>query len=523
MSVQRFNRRDFLGMTSGLLALPGAVASATPAAMPGPAAPLQIGRDRQLFVDDYIIGRMEGGAVRKMHRPQPQEISILHDAPWEGSYCNNHSVFRDGDKYRMYYAAVHYIVTPGKVIDDSHEFYLCYAESDDGIHWRKPALGLHEFRGSKDNNIILKCGVTGGVNIDASSSAMFLDENPDAAPDAKYKAIIRDYTAMGGVVRGAHAFRSPDGIHWTPMSKTPVLSKGDFDSMNLAFWDARRKEYRAYWRSKNADHVRLISTARSKDFVHWTDVKELRYVDSPLEELYQNCVKAYYRAPQLIIGFPTRYIERPWSASMRALPEPEHRKMRSSAVERFGTAITEGLLMVSRDGETFKRWNEAFLRPGIEREGTWDYGQQFIGWHIVETKSALPGAPDDMSLYATESCWTGDSNALRRYTLRPDGFHSIYAPMSGGTLLTQPMVFDGQSLRLNFSSSAAGELRVAMLDAAGNPLPGFSEADCEPVYGDALDRPVTWRSGTDVAALAGKTVRLRFHLKDADLFAFNFQ
>jgi hypothetical protein len=85
-------------------------------------------------------------------------------------------------------------------------------------------------------------------------------------------------------------------------------------------------------------------------------------------------VKAYYRAPHLLIGFPTRYIDRGWSASMRALVDVKNRKICASLNQRYGTGITEGLLMASRDGVTFKRWNEAFLKPGIERKGTCSTG-----------------------------------------------------------------------------------------------------------------------------------------------------
>ena len=81
------------------------------------------------------------------------------------------------------------------------------------------------------------------------------------------------------------------------------------------------------------------------------------------------------------------------------------------------------------------------MRPGIEREGTWNYGQQYIAWHLVETKSSLPGAPSELSLYAGESYWTGNSSALRRYTLRLDGFASVSSPMKGGELLTKPLIF----------------------------------------------------------------------------------
>ena len=215
-------------------------------------------------------------------------------------------------------------------------------------------------------------------------------------------------------------------------------------------------------------------------------------------------------------------MDRGWTDSTRALPELEHRELRASATQRYGTAVTEGLLMSSRDGLRFKRWNEAFLRPGIEREGTWQYGQQYIAWHAVETKSKLPGAPNELSLYAGESYWTGDSSALRRYTLRLDGFVSITAPTGGGELLTKPLAFSGNELRLNFSSSAAGGIQVEIQDLDGHALPNFSLSECQPVFGDALDRTVTWKAGGNVESLAGRPVRLRFRIVDAELFALRF-
>jgi hypothetical protein len=207
---------------------------------------------------------------------------------------------------------------------------------------------------------------------------------------------------------------------------------------------------------------------------------------------------------------------------MRALPELEHREWRAKANQRYGTAVTEGLIMASRDGVKFKRWNEAFLPPGIERAGTWNYGHQYIAWHLVETKSALEGAPDELSLYAGENYWTGTSSALRRYALRLDGFVSVNAPMKGGELITKPLTFTGKALSLNFSTSAAGGMQVELRDADGKPIAGHALADCPPLFGDSVDRKVTWAGGSDVSALAGKPVRLRFVLNDADLYSFKF-
>jgi len=518
-------RRDFVkGCLFGLGA-----AGWTRAAVSATAAPqaVDVGSRRELFVDDFLIDRIDGQAALRLHHPTPREIVLVHDAPWEGSGSGYHSVFQDGPRYRMYYKAWHLDVQQGRLNTGSHPLFCCYAESDDGIGWRKPELGLIEFDGSKANNIVLASGPRGPLVVDAGHPAVFKDENPDAPPESRYKAIVRSARQ-----RGLLPFQSPDGLNWSPMSDGPVITDGAFDSQNLAFWDPVRGEYRAYWRIFTAGVTdeknwkpagyRAIRTATSPDFLHWGEPADLTYVDSPVEHLYTNQVKAYHRAPHLFIGFPTRYVERGWSDSMRALPEPEHRELRASASLRYGTALSEGLLMASRDGVRFKRWNEAFLRPGIERKGTWHYGHQYIAWHLVETKSALEGAPDELSLYASEDYWTGNGSALRRYTMRMDGFVSASAPWAGGELITKPLVFEGARLMLNFSTSAAGGVGVELQDAAGAPIRGYALADCSEVFGDALARTVTWKEGADVSRLAGKSVRLRFVLRDADVYAFQF-
>lgn len=530
LEARTADRRAFLARSAALAAAAVCrpvlnVQAADESAKVGPIA---LGSRRELFIDDFLIDRLRGKAEQCLHEPQPQDVALVHDAPWEGSGCGYHSVFADGERYRMYYKSWHLDLSSGKLRTNSHPLFLCYAESDDGIHWRKPELGLHEFRGSKANNIVLATGHTGAVQADPGHAAVFKDDNPDAPPEARYKAIIRSSGP-----HGLFPFQSADGLHWTPMSETPVITDGAFDSQNLAFWDAEHGKYRAYWRYFTAgvtdeknwkpDGHRAIRTASSTDFIHWTDQVDLAYADSPSEQLYTNQVKPYARAPHILIGFPTRYVDRGWSDSMRALPERKHRELRAEASQRYGTAVTEALLMASRDGVRFKRWNEAFLRPGIERPGTWQYGQQYIAWHVVPTRSALEGAPDELSLYAVESYWTDDSSALRRYTLRTDGFVSIHAPMSGGELISKPFTFAGRKLSLNFSSSAAGGLRVELQTPDGKPIPGFRLNESAEIFGDSLDRTVSWKSPRNVGELAGQPVRLRVELKDADLYSFRFE
>ncbi|NGM63347.1 hypothetical protein G5B30_15665 [Sphingobacterium sp. SGG-5] len=492
---------------------------------------IDIGSRLELFVDDYLIEELKDG-VLKLHEPQKREIVLVHDEPWEGSGSGYHSIFKDGNLYRMYYKAWQHEASGD--LSTYHPLFCAYAESKDGIHWYKPSLGLHEFKGSTDNNIVMISGDVNGLNVDAGHPAVFRDDNPAAPADARYKAILVSAKPNFGLA----AFKSPDGIHWSLMAPKPIITDGAFDSQNLAFWDPSIGKYRAYWRyftkgeapkgpnvewAKIAKGTRGIRTAVSTDFIHWEEQTNLDYIESPEEELYTNQIKSYHRAPHILIGFPARYIDRGWSKSMTLLPEIEERKKRAEKSKRYGTALTESLLITSRDGHLFKRWNEAFLRPGIEKPGTWTYGDQYIGWHVVETKSADKGAPNELSLYATEYYWKGNASALRRYTLRLDGFVSVNAPYAGAELLTKPFIFQGNELKLNFATSAAGDIYVEILDEQMRPIPGFQMDDCEPVFGDAVERTVYWKKGADVSALAGKPVRLRFKMRDADLYSLRFQ
>ncbi|MEQ9409425.1 MAG: hypothetical protein RIK87_16935 [Fuerstiella sp.] len=488
---------------------------------------VEIGSRRELFVDRTLIESLSGTAQLKLHHPEPREIALQHDAPWEGSGSGYHSVFHDGDRYRMYYKAWHLEVGDGRVKTNTHPLYCCYAESDDGIHWTKPNLGLVEFNGSTANNIVLAPTVFGDVTSDPGHPAVFRDDNPTCPPEARYKAIIRSARPHGLLV-----FQSPDGLHWSLLHPEPVITAGAFDSQNLAFFDPNINAYRAYWRIFTAGTTddknwkpsgyRAIRTAVSTDLIHWDAWKDLTYVDSPPEELYTNAVKPYSRAPHLLLGFPVRYTDRGWTESMQALPEPEHRKERSRASKRYGTAITETLLMASRDGVHFHRWNEAFLPPGMERSGTWNYGHQYPAWHVVETPSDRYPGINELSFYATEGYWTGKGSVLRRYSLRLDGFVSARASMKGGEILTKPITFRGSRLSLNFASSAAGDVRIELQDAAGQPIPGFTLEDSVAAFGNSLDRTAIWKNGSDVSSLAGQPVRIRFALRDADLFAYQF-
>ena len=446
-------------------------------------APIDIGSRLELFIDDYLIESLDGARL-VLHRPMDQEVAIVHDEPWEGNICCGHTVFQDGEIYRMYYRGRHHDFEQGK---ETHHF-CCYAESKDGIHWTKPKLGIVEFDGSKENNIIL-------AGRDRFNLAPFKDTNPDCKPDERYKAMTNGHGGMD-------AYKSADGIRWSPIVEGHVITKGAFDSLNLAFWDELRGCYVEFHRGFR-NGIRDIMTGTSDDFVHWSDPVWVEYPGSPPQHMYTNAIKPYYRAPHILVGFPKRFVP-----SRRGTSHPI-------------PGVSEAVLLTSRDGLNFHRWDEAFIRPGFQ-EQRWVNRNNYPAWGIVVTESHMEGAPDELSIYTTEGYYTGDSCQLRRHSIRVDGFVSVQAPLAGGQMVTKPIVFDGKQLVMNFATSAAGSIQVEIQDGDGKPIPGFTLANSPEIFGDDLERIAAWKGGADVSRLAGKPIRLRFVLKDADLYSIRF-
>ena len=478
---------------------------------------IHIGSRLELFVDDGLIETMSGGARLHLHRPTRREIVFKTDALWEGNASAFQSVFKDGDLYRMYYRGLHYAHggKPARAMK-AHPWFLCYAESDDGIHWRRPELGIFEFNGSRANNIVLTPDSLKEFGGDPAHTAAFKDSNPDCPAAEKYKIVV-----VGKKPHGLYILASADGHHFSLLTKKPFVTRGDFDSQNVAFWDGVRQEYREYHRAGRGG--RDIMTSSGKTFDAFSDPQFLEYPGAPKQELYTNQVQPYYRAPHIFMGFPMRYQKRGWADSIFELPGKEERMVRGEAHPRYAMALTDAVFMSSRDAKTFKRWPEAFIRPGPRKRHSWVYGDNFIFWGMLETKSDIEDAPNEISLYATDSYWEGTCTSIRRYTVRIDGFVSAAAPLSGGEIVTKPLVFEGGNLAVNFETSAAGSVRVEIQDAAGKPIKGYTLENCTDIIGDHLRYIVRWSpTGGDVRSLAGKPIRLRFVLSDADLYSFQF-
>jgi len=485
---------------------------------PGPQddkAILDIGSRRELFVDDWLIDETSG-CRRQLNRPERREIVFRTDAAWEGNGCAYQSIVPDGERWLMYYRGGHHPASPAFQKDARSWETLCVAESKDGLHWTRPIVDKIDFRGSKKNNLIVDEAMVADIAGSPAHTSVFRDENPDCPSGERFKMVM-----YGRRPKGLYLLVSKDGIDFRLKHRTPFTTRGAFDSQNLMFWDPVQSVYREYHRSFSND-LRVIMTATSPDPFEFPEPKSLQYPGASQHALYTNQVQPYYRAPHLLLGFPMRYVDRGWTPSTEQLPNLEARRYRASQSLRYGTAVTDALLMCSRDGERFELWDEAFIRPGPSDKDTWVYGDNFIFWGMVETPSALASAPPEISLYATEGYWEGDATSVRRYVSRLDGFASLTAPYEGGEVLTKPLRFSGRTLKLNFATSAAGSVQVGLEHPNGEPLPGHDLDACDPAFGDHTDGAVSWNQTNDLSALAGQPVRLRFRLSDADLFAFRF-
>lgn len=428
----------------------------------------------ELFVDGFLVDNMTGDVERRLHHPQPQEPVLTLDRPWEGPFCAYFAVVPAEGGVRLYYRGC----------GDLKREVTCVAESKDGIHFTRPSLGLFEWEGSRENSIVWK-------GPGCHNFTPFLDANPAAPADQRYKAL-----ASAGPKASLVPFASPDGYRWTMMQKEPVITKGAFDSQNLAFWDGVRGEYVCFFRIFK-DGVRDVSRCTSKDFLHWSEPEALDYGDTPAEHLYTNAATPYFRAPHIFLAFPCRFV-------------PDRKKV----ADHPDAGINDGVLMSSRNGLHWERWGEAFLRPGPDPH-CWTDRNNYIAWGLA------PTSPTEISLYWTEHYRYPDYR-LRRGTIRTDGFVSIHAGAKGGEMLTRPFTFEGKTLVVNYETSAIGSLRFELCRQDGKPYAGFSLADSETLFGNEIVHEVKWKTAADASALSGKPVRLRVQLKDADFYSFQF-
>ncbi len=467
--------------------------TATDAAQP--AAVAEIGSRLELFVDRRLVESVRGASF-ELQRPVAAETALAFDKPWEGAFAAYCTVIRDGAVYRLYYRGL-----PMAKADGSESETTCYAESRDGIHWTKPALGLFEAMGTRQNNVIL----AGSAPLSHNFSPL-LDTAPGVPAAERYKALA------GTKRSGLFAFVSADGIRWRKLREEPVFTQGDFDSQNLAFWSESEGLYVCYFRvfkRIGGRGVRWVARTTSRDFVHWSAPVEADFGDAPPEHLYTNQIHPYFRAPHIYLGVAARFMP-----GRQVLTEAQARAIHVDP--GYFKDVSDSVLLSSRGGARIERmFPEAFLKPEIGLEN-WTSRTNYPALNIV------PTGAHEMSFYVQKN-YGQPTHHLQRYTLRTDGFAAVRAPYAGGELTTKPLTFAGNRLVLNFATSAAGGIRVEIQDAGGRPLPGYALSDAVELIGNEIERAVAWRGGEDLRALAGQPVRLRFVMKDAELFSFRFR
>ena len=171
--------------------------------------------------------------------------------------------------------------------------------------------------------------------------------------------------------------------------------------------------------------------------------------------------------------------------------------------------------MTSRGGNEYTRtFMESFIRPGIGLDN-WVSRSNYPALNVVQT------SPEEMSLYVNQDYAQPTAN-LYRYSLRVDGFSSISAPYIGGELITKPSTFTGTELEINYSTSAAVEIRFEIQDENGFPIPGYTMEDGQVIIGNEISRIVEWNGNKDLDKLVSKIVKLRIYMKDANLYSIKF-
>ena len=456
-----------------------------------------IANRRELFIDHYLIDRMLGTNL-ELQTPIPAPLSPL-DAFADAGYA---TVIQDGMLYHAWYRALRPDISQEQAYDGYPGEYTAYMLSADGIHWKKPDLGIYNL-GIQPNNAVLAHHAPFSHNF-----SPMIDCRPGVAEDERFKALAGLHSSSEAAQQtgkgGLYAFTSPDGIHWRLMQEKAVITseKFAFDSQNISFWSECEGCYVCYYRTwyfTEEDNwgkaYRTIGRRTSPDYIHWTEEEPLMPNEEG-EHLYTNQTSPYFRAPHIYISLPTRFM-----------------------AERGDS--TDILFMTSRPGKDAGRgspkfdrtFRGAFIKPGID-PARWGNRSNYTAQNVV------PTGENEMSIYLSSNSM---KHSGRRMVLRTDGFAAVHAGWEGGEMVTRPIIFSGDRLEINYSTSAAGSIQVEIQGMDGSPIHGYCQADCEIIVGDQISRIVRWGDNESVSAMAGKPVRLRFVMQEADLFSIRFK
>lgn len=457
-----------------------------------------------LFADDSGVASSTG-VKRTMHvartRPKPVLEGTL---PPEGS-----RVYLAGSVHydeatgllRMWYAG-HPDLPGGKKpkvagFRGGKGNFVLFATSKDGLEWERPALGLHEFQGSKANNIIY----------DFHSPSVLVDvSDPDPA---------RRYKMLGSLTGAYYSATSPDGLNWTGPAK-PFLNTQDNITLTQ---DPATGEYLAYlrkWPTIIRDLPRrTVWLARSRDFITWSkpelvfapDEQDDAWATEPGHRTEVNNMSVLPHAAGFL-GFPTIFRV---TATDRPASQLTH-----------GQSATDGTLDVqlitSADG---RKWQRTEKRDPIIPRGT---RGSFDAGSIFSVCSTMVHVGDETWVYYTGISTSHGAPmppkriAIGRAEWRRHGFVSLDAASETALIETKLLRLSSKHLVVN-ADAVGGEVRVALNEADGRPIQGFTFADCDPLNANATRWTPRWVNQSPLPT--DRPVRVLIQMKNSRLFSLS--
>jgi HEAT repeat protein len=483
----------------------------------------QLRSHKQLFVDDLIVESI-GTAKRVVHpfKKDPRNPVFEQEYPWERQGTLNFvsSVHYDPEQ-RLFTAWYHSMLgaPDGKKGELGRTPLIAY--SADGIHWQRPLIGEREYAGSKVNNVV---GMANNIvplptaKDPAKRYAGYLYHPEKNAMAVAYSADgISGWSEFKGVCGGGRDVVT---------ACRDDLGDGYFSFMKWRFGAWNRRAAWAAWGSTPDAMTRgpINITADLNDDAGSADRIAAAYPTLDFVQANQFHTEIYEVTPFIYEG---HY----FGLSMRF------------DVSGKGGGNVDGITDVTLISSRDKQGKQGWQRPGGDKAsggaampslltlgkwGEWDSGQ-------IYGPNGLLVVDDEIVFYYTGACFghepegsksDGEGNpayraAIGRATLRLDGLVSLQAGSAEATMTTKLVSFTGKHLQVN-AACPQGALRVELVDALGKPIPGFAFADCDPFTGDALRHIVSWHGRSEVSSLAGKTLQVRFQLRNGDLYAMQF-
>ncbi len=455
--------------------------------------PIRLNRFRQLFIDDYLIDEMHS-VRRNIHSADkhPSNPIINGDHPWLDGFAYLYGAVErnpETNNLRMWYQSFYRQKDNDKTVN-----VMCLAESQDGLSWTYPKLGIiSDARGSKQNNFVVSELTHSGFNECITPTRDLHAQDPKK----QYRSL---FWANGEGYRGTYSAWSPDGIHWKTSEKPISTKMGDAGS---TMYDRYRRRWIFFARPIDNQLSRAISF--SNDFETWTPLKVIFQADKSKREDFYNMQGLCYEG--LYLGFVTIMWEEP------------------------GRYVLEPHLALSRDGDNWQ-WvgrYDAFIPHGPR--GSWEefntqmgtgepihMGDKLYFYYSGRTYPHRPYYARSNPTIIPKQLVKGDVN-IGLATLRVDGFASLEDHFGGGSVETKPLTFAGQQLHVN-ANSQHGELRVEVLDHSGEPISGFTTNDCLPIRADQTDTRVYWKDNASLQKVVGQSIRLKFYLNKTALYSF---